>query len=148
MYKLILLSFIAAASCGSPKTSTDVTSGNNTTTSTQVQKGTVTLSLGEEITVGSLRVQFKEVLEDSRCPKGTTCFWQGRVKILTTVREEGEAANTSEVIFGELKKGEIKNHSFYKSDTTTLTAIAVNPYPTKDSGTTNLTYELVLEVNK
>lgn len=148
MYKFILLSFIAAASCGTPKAATDATSANNAATATQVQEGTVTLELGEEITIGTLGVQFKEVVEDSRCPTGTTCFWQGRVKVLVAIREAGKPTNTNEVIFGELNEGEIKNHSFYKSDITTITAIAVNPYPTKDSGTTNLVYKLVLEVSK
>ncbi len=148
MYKLIILAFIAVASCGTPKTATESTSIENTETSQPTQEGTITLALGEETMIGELRVQFKEVLEDSRCPTGTECFWQGRAKLLVETSEGGGAVNRSEIIFGKLKNGEIQNHSFYKNGKTTITATAINPYPTKDSGTINLAYELVLEVGK
>ncbi len=148
MYKLIILSFIAAASCGTPKTTSEITSANETEISTQIDEGTITLALGKEIRVGELRVHFREVLEDSRCPTGTTCFWEGRAKILVETSEDGRTLDRNEIIFGALKKGEVKNHNFYKSGATTITATAINPYPTKESGTTNLNYELVLEVSK
>ena len=147
MYKFIILVFIAVASCGTPKTASENTSAENTVPITPIQEGTITLAVGEEIMVGELRVHFKEVLEDSRCPTGTECFWQGRAKILVETSEDGMAMDRSEIIFGALKKGEAKNHTFYKSGKATITATAINPYPTKDSGTTNLAYQLVLEVS-
>lgn len=148
MYKLILLSCIAVASCGTPKTSSEGTSENTSETSAEIQEGTITLGLGEETMVGELQIHFKEVLEDSRCPTGTECFWEGRAKILVEASEDGMTVDRSEIIFGELKAGETKNHDFYKSGTTTITATAMNPYPTKETGTTNLPYKLVLEVRK
>ncbi|MEN3203142.1 MAG: hypothetical protein ABDK87_05370, partial [Atribacterota bacterium] len=33
-------------------------------------------------------VTFKDVLEDSRCPQGVECFWEGRVLILLQVGED------------------------------------------------------------
>jgi hypothetical protein len=147
MYKFIMLSFIAAASCGTPKTTNENTSIENIETSTIVQEETNTLLLGEETVLGGVRVHFKEVLGDSRCPTGTTCFWQGRAILLVETSENGMIAERNEIIFGEVKNGETKNHAFYKNGNTTITATAINPYPTKDSGTTNLEYELVLVVS-
>lgn len=139
MFKFILLAFIAVASCGTPKTTSEDTSANTTET--------ITLALGERKKVGDLQIQFKEVLEDSRCPTGTTCVWQGRARVLVETSEDGMNAKQSEIIFGKLQNGETENHTFYKNKNTTFTATAINPYPSKDSGTTNLAYKLVLEVS-
>ena len=147
MFKFILLVFIAATSCGTPKTTSEDSSADHTETSTELQKGTITIAVGERKKVGELQIQFKEVLEDSRCPTGTTCIWQGRARILVETSKDGMTVEKSEIIFGKLQNGEIENHTFYKSGNTSITATAINPYPSKDSGTTNLAYELVLEVS-
>ncbi|MBW4620750.1 MAG: hypothetical protein KME17_15520 [Cyanosarcina radialis HA8281-LM2] len=36
---------------------------------------------------GKLTLYFQEVLEDSRCPVGTECFWEGNAKILLSVSQ-------------------------------------------------------------
>ncbi|WP_432412404.1 hypothetical protein [Rasiella sp. SM2506] len=147
MFKFILLAFIAAAACGTPKTTSDESSANTTETSIEKENGTITLAVGERKKVGELQIQFKEVLEDSRCPTGTTCIWQGRAKLLVETSQAGMDVVQSEIIFGKLQNGEIENHTFYKSGKTTITATGINPYPSKDSGTTNLAYQLTLEVS-
>jgi hypothetical protein len=144
MYKTILLVFIAAASCGTPKEASENTSGNETPTP-QIQNRVISLALGEKAMVGDLTIHFKEVLEDSRCPMGTTCVWQGRAKILVETKKN--SVERDEIIFGVLKDGETKNHNFYTSEQVTLTATGVEPYPTKESGTTNLNYVLLVDVS-
>ena len=57
--------------------------------------GENTVSLGQEfiLQVGEtanikgekLQVKFLEVLEDSRCPKGVTCVWEGRVSCMIEI---------------------------------------------------------------
>jgi len=39
---------------------------------------------GEQITI-----QFEEIQEDSRCPKGATCIWQGRVSSILQISDNG-----------------------------------------------------------
>ena len=143
MNKLIILAFIAIASCATKQNNVAT---HNTTTS--VQEGDITLTLHEKIQVGDLQIHFKEVLEDSRCPTGTNCFWQGRAKILVETSEDQMTVDRSEIIFGELKTGEEKNHTFYKSGNTIITAIAIKPYPTSETGTTGLDYKLHINVLK
>ena len=41
-----------------------------------------------------LRLQFTEVLEDSRCPKLVACFWTGQARIAVAVEESGSAPTT------------------------------------------------------
>ncbi|EZP55812.1 MULTISPECIES: hypothetical protein [Sphingomonas] len=43
------------------------------------------VALGETALVGGPRVRPDHVVEDSRCPVGTTCVWAGRVVVRATV---------------------------------------------------------------
>ena len=57
--------------------------------------GGTSVSLGEEFSlhigqsasiVGEeLKIKFLEVVEDSRCPRGVTCIWEGRVSCLIEI---------------------------------------------------------------
>ncbi len=40
---------------------------------------------------GALRLRFDEVVEDSRCPSGVVCFWEGRAVVALRVDEAGHA---------------------------------------------------------
>jgi len=148
MYKCILLAFVAASSCGSPKTTTEDVSEENTEISTPIQEGNITLALDEKIKVGDLQIHFKEVLEDSRCPTGTNCIWQGRIRLLVETSEDGMTVDKNEIIFGKLKNGEVANRMFYKSGKITITATSINPYPTKEIGTAHLAYKLALRIGQ
>jgi hypothetical protein len=46
-----------------------------------------TLQVGETANIKGekLQVKFLEVLEDSRCPKGVTCVWEGRVSCMIEI---------------------------------------------------------------
>ena len=46
-----------------------------------------TLHIGEtaEIEGEQLQIKFLEVFEDSRCPRGVTCVWEGRVSCLIEI---------------------------------------------------------------
>lgn len=41
----------------------------------------VTVSAGETVSAGDVRVRFAELLEESRCPSTVICVWQGNGKI-------------------------------------------------------------------
>lgn len=144
MYKLIIVAFISIISCGTPK---DASSGSKPSTeNVPIANGQTIIALNDTAQIGNLQVHFKEVLEDSRCPTGTTCIWQGRVKVLVETSLNREEMAVHEIIFGELRAGETKNHLFYITPKLQLKATAVNPYPKDGTSTTDLPYEIVLEV--
>ena len=68
-------------------------------TSSCVAGNEVKSHLGEEFSLKSgqtavisgenLKIEFIEVTEDSRCPKGATCIWEGRVTALVEISKEG-----------------------------------------------------------
>jgi hypothetical protein len=49
------------------------------------------LYIGESANIKGeeLQVRFLEVTEDSRCPKGVTCIWEGRVSCLVEITYRG-----------------------------------------------------------
>jgi len=49
------------------------------------------LSIGQciSITGESLQVRFKDVIADSRCPRGVICIWEGRVSCMAELAETG-----------------------------------------------------------
>ncbi len=49
------------------------------------------LSVGQSVVIAGedLGIKFVEVSEDSRCPKGVTCVWEGRVAALVEILTDG-----------------------------------------------------------
>ena len=65
--------------------------------------GDVKASLDEEFSLAigqtavirgeNLEIKFKEVLEDSRCPEGAVCVWEGRVRCLIKLVDDKSSEN-------------------------------------------------------
>lgn len=57
------------------------------------------LEKGKQATVKKekLTVKFVSVVEDSRCPEGATCVWQGNAKISLLVGKKGKSSKTVEL---------------------------------------------------
>jgi len=51
------------------------------------------LSVGQSVVIAGedLGIKFVEVSEDSRCPKGATCVWEGRVAALVEISADGSS---------------------------------------------------------
>lgn len=111
---IILTAFAAFTSCESKETA-----------SVESDKfgETITLKVGESVTIQEsvLTVVFKEVKEDSRCPTGTDCFWEGQAVINLAINE----TETAEVIMRAGKADLAKD----TLDEVIYTLIAVTPYP-------------------
>ncbi|MFT4759029.1 MAG: hypothetical protein ACI9XO_000170 [Paraglaciecola sp.] len=71
-----------------------------------------------------LKITFDNISEDSRCPEGTTCVWEGQVKVNLTVKTK----NGSEKV-EILRKGKQKENAIQQIGTHTIYLMAVNPYP-------------------
>lgn len=84
---------------------------------------------GETVVVDGVSIFFKQILEDSRCPKGLDCFWEGRARVLIEITTESGETSEKEVILGAMKPGESRNKTLFRSDRITITAFALNPYP-------------------
>ena len=51
------------------------------------------LSMGQRALIEgeNLGIRFEEVTEDSRCPRGVTCIWAGRVTCMVEITQSGSS---------------------------------------------------------
>jgi len=90
----------------------------------QVPQIAMKVGLQQTIDINGLQIEFLEVLEDSRCPRNTTCVQAGQAKIKVKITDStGKAkyktltfTNTTSPVMGLF-------------DGVQLTALKLNPYP-------------------
>jgi hypothetical protein len=80
------------------------------------------------------------VLEDSRCPRNTTCIWAGKAVVKILVNAAGEASKELIVVFQNESKTIIAT-----TKDSVFTALKLLPYP---GGTTSKEIEYNLQVSK
>jgi hypothetical protein len=92
---------------------------------------------GEQITI-----QFKGIRDDSRCPKGATCIWQGRVSSILQISDNGLA---SQIVLVEPGLSDQYGNNRYKQYEFTS---HVQPYPELGKEISSEDYRLFLTVKK
>src|SRR5690606_36472562 len=100
---------IAVSNCGQ-KSVTQVQS-----TEQNIEDDSINLSFGESVTRNDVSLKFIEVVEESRCPTGTTCVWAVRAIAKIEVIANGKA-ETKTLIFGATKSGETTNMQLYSGN--------------------------------
>lgn len=82
------------------------------------------LCIGDQLQFGKRSVLFKEVVADSRCPKGATCIRAGEAKVLVEFYLNGEMLG-EKVITGE----EVRTIEVFKNRNIELSGFQLEPYP-------------------
>ena len=103
----------------------------------------VKVPIGESVVLKDVNIKFVEVLEDSRCPKFTTCVWAGRARVLVEVTTNGKTKKEI-LIFGEVKSGEEKNTNLYSSTDFSINGLVLNPHPSSENSGKITDYELLI----
>ena len=103
----------------------------------------IKVPLNEEVEVKGVRIRFLEVVEDSRCPDGTTCVWAGRAIVKAEVTAEGRTEIKS-LILGETKPNEVKNTNLYSSAEFSINGLTLNPYPDVKDAKNEKDYVLII----
>ncbi len=104
-----------------------------------------TLKLGEQKMASednAMILHFSRVKEDSRCPSGVNCVWEGEVVTELILGKLG--ADTLDLTFrpGREKASVGRSMGYH------FRLIEVNPYPTKGVEMDSVKYNIVLEVKK
>lgn len=93
-----------------------------------------------ERTTGKVHLQLEEV-QDSRCPEGVECIWEGEARVTILAWDEGEKMqHRFTLTLGNPKesRGYTGNH--------TIHLLAVNPYPRADQPTAREDYVVLVGV--
>ena len=78
------------------------------------------------------------VVEDSRCPRDTTCIWAGKAVVKILVRASGEDAQEMTVVFQNESQSVIAT-----TEDTVFTVLKLLPYP-GDSNGKEVGYQLLV----
>ena len=96
------------------------------------------LNYGQSKTLNSyvLTIKFKDVIEDSRCPEGALCVWEGNAKVAIEISQNEYFLNTTlepkEIIYGEFK----------------VKLVSVSPHPKINEQIATKDYKINLIVEK
>ena len=86
------LLFAALAACSSNKPADITAASRNNQTVSQELGRSFSMKIGESITVGELRLTFRSVEGDSRCPSDAVCVWAGDGEIALRIEQGNKAA--------------------------------------------------------
>lgn len=83
----------AVAACSSSSSSGVTATSQNSQTVTQQELGRAfSMKVGESIQLNDLRLTFRSVEGDSRCPIDAICVWAGDAEIALRIEQGGKAA--------------------------------------------------------
>ncbi|MBN1691810.1 MAG: hypothetical protein JW901_12415 [Dehalococcoidia bacterium] len=102
------------------------------------------LSIGQiaEIKSEHITLQFEGIQEDSRCPKGATCFWAGRVISVLLINDNGLISRIVLTEPGTTNQPDINTYRQYEF------TLLVQPYPELGKQLSKEEYRLFLTVKK
>ena len=81
------------------------------------------------------RLQFANVVNESRCPKDVTCIWAGTATVrLRLIPEPGDTVDVLAVLPGGVAKEDVANQIPVDTLGTSLTLVELSPYPTAGGG--------------
>lgn len=118
----------------------------------QANEGTIKASLNNEFSLAigqtagiqeeQLIIKFDGIQEDSRCPRGATCIWQGRVSCVLQVSDGNDSTKivlTEPGLSSQYGEGIYKNYDFTSH---------VQPYPELGKKISSEDYRVLLTVKK
>ena len=136
---LALLALVTPVFGGCSSTAPDAEA---TATDTAAPGAPVRIALGETVDIGGLAVRFAEVAEDSRCPEGAACIWEGRAGV--RVVAGGTPALLTVPRGGSERADEASSVSVR---TQTLRVTALHPYPGSSEATGGARVEVEVVVS-
>jgi len=89
----------------------------------------VKIPLGDHVLLEDYRIDFDKVVEDSRCPTGVDCVWEGRAVVgLTIVAPDGKTEQTEITLKPTAVKAD-QLPVLISGENWAIRALALQPYP-------------------
>jgi len=103
------------------------------------------LQLGETVNfqAGNFDIRFDEVLEDSRCPIGVECGWEGRAIIKLLIAEGSDSTDIQLITYNSINLDSMLTVEYQDY---LIELIEVNPYPHIDS--TSMEYSVIFNLSE
>ena len=129
MRQLSTAVLIAALAACSRNSASDLNAPPPGGTTSQQEVGKAVLKIGESTTINDLRLTFRSVEGDSRCPTDVVCVWAGDAEIALKIEQANRAAVAALHTMLEPKKTEWNGYTISLVSLTPVrrAADAVNP---------------------
>jgi len=101
--------------------------------------------LGKSIVVENFKIEFTEVIQDSRCPKGVNCVWAGEVVILVDLYKDGKKLERKKITLSPKIELQKRIGNLFFSEKLSLTALNVLPHPNAKAKIQSSDYYLLLD---
>jgi len=82
------------------------------------------IGLGDTVTNDGIKIQFEEMLEDSRCPVNVQCVWAGQARVKVNISGPDMPEESLDLIVGKKDKNVLCTVNGY-----ILKAMTLAPYP-------------------
>ncbi len=128
---------LLALSCGE----SDAPTSDENLSRTPTGPKEVTVRVGETVVANNLEITFTRVLEDSRCPVGVTCIWEGNAKVELEVGALNGDGPTIQLVLNTAT--EPRDGDAYGQR---ITLTAVHPHPVSTAPIPPDKYEVRLKV--
>lgn len=118
------------------------TQTSQTETST-VTNNTVTIGLDKQVKIpnSKINLQFKEVVEESRCPVDVTCVWEG-IAIINVDAVSGNQKSNFRVATRDFEQKNVKNSFSFSGYKFTLIELKPQPGGKEEPETVSFKYEM------
>ena len=131
---LLLLLATLLAACQNPGESTSVSLGEE-----------FRIKIGQQVTISGhgLRISFSAVHDESRCPTGVQCIWEGNAGVVVRVsKNRGKVVQATLNTNASVKPGQLEHKGY------NIRLVGLNPYPKADERIEPKDYEALLMVTK
>lgn len=115
------------------------------------QESPISLGFGKTTIVKSLdlRVGFRDVVEDSRCPENADCKWEGRADIcLWLLPSNSDTVFIQSSISGGVTRNDTTRHLAIDTIGFRIKLIQLDPYPRIDTVFQKADYTALLDISK
>jgi len=103
------------------------------------------LQSGQAFSFNENAVCFKEVVSDSRCPKGVTCVWAGEARVLVDIYEDGKFKEEKMLI---INGNNISINFSFGDKEYAISAPQLYPYPAANATISKGDYILDLQISE
>ena len=94
--------------------------------SPSINETQIQLKVNQTMESDNIKVKFLNVIEDSRCPAGVTCIWEGQVKITVNIIKNDQSLGN----FVLTSRDEQQDMAIQTFDGHSIQVVRVDPYPT------------------
>lgn len=103
------------------------------------------LQSGQAFSFNNSSICFKEVVSDSRCPKGVTCVWAGEARVLVDIYEDGKFKEEKMMI---INNSNISINFSFGDKEYAISAPQLFPYPEVNNPISKSEYVLELQISE